>query len=36
MRLVTAFKVEEDLQSAWREQREKQCKSDVERTSEER
>ncbi|MGA2404122.1 MAG: hypothetical protein ABSG91_20850 [Syntrophobacteraceae bacterium] len=29
MRLVSAFNVEEDLQRAWREQREEQLQSDV-------
>ena len=36
MRLISAFKVEEDLQSAWREDREQQSQSKVERTAEER
>jgi len=36
MRLVSAYEVEEDLQRTWREEREEQCRSEVERTTEER
>jgi len=31
MRLVSAFKAEEDLQRPWREEREQQCQCSVER-----
>lgn len=34
MRLISALKTEEDLQKAWREEREKQFQSDVERIPE--
>jgi hypothetical protein len=36
MRLVSAFKVEEDLQRAWREEREREIYSKVECVSENR
>ena len=36
MRLVSAFKVEEDLQRNWREERERQSQSNVEHIPEER
>jgi len=35
-KLVSAFKVEEDLQRTWRDEREKQNQLEVERTTEER
>jgi len=34
MALVAAFKVEQDLQEKWREERERECRSEVERTTE--
>ena len=36
MRLVSAFKVEEDLQRTWREEREREFQSEIQRTTEER
>jgi hypothetical protein len=36
MRLVSAFKVEEDLHGAWAEQREQELQSDVKRNPERR
>jgi hypothetical protein len=36
MAVVAAFKVEEDLQRTWREERERQNQSEVELTTEER
>jgi hypothetical protein len=34
MRLISALKVEEDLQRAWREERERELQSEVERNPE--
>jgi hypothetical protein len=34
MRLISAFKVEEDLQETWREEREKQLQAEVESLTE--
>jgi hypothetical protein len=35
MRLVSAFKVEEDLQRTWREEREREFQAEVERDTQE-
>ncbi len=34
MKLISAFKVEQDLQEAWREERERELQSEVERIPE--